>query len=148
MKPKTYSERVLPGASFFFAITPLPLAVWLVFLPMNAVLGALSGLLAYLAVLVSTYLLAPRIEVSGGYLRVGRAKIEIQHIGGVQILAPEESFRAKTLELDARAFTQFQIGVKGLVRVEVKDRTDPTPYWLFNVRGTQALVSALDANRT
>jgi hypothetical protein len=49
--------------------------------------------------------------------------------------------------LDARAWTRFRAGIGAVVRLEIVDDADPTPYWLFSTRRPELLVSALRSAR-
>jgi hypothetical protein len=46
--------------------------------------------------------------------------------------------------LDTRAFTRFQIGVKSLVKIELVDPQDPTPYWLIATRNPEVLAGLIN----
>ena len=41
------------------------------------------------------------------------------------------------------AFLMLRAWVGPVVRVEITDPDDPTPYWVFSVRNPEALVTAL-----
>jgi hypothetical protein len=147
MSGNEFHERVLPGFGFFLMMLLLPLAIWLVLLPLNPPLGAVLGVASYALVGLIAYLRSPKIEVTHDQLRVNQAGIPLTQIGKPIIVDPEDAFVERGLRLDARAFTSFQSGVATLVRVPIVDKRDNTPYWLFSVRNVSGLVSALDANR-
>lgn len=142
--PKTpLIERVLPSKGSFFLPVLLGLGLFAVFYP---ILGNLSYLVAVPGALLVVWLMwiaAPVISIDDKTLQVGNARIELKHLGKVRAVSSEESFSERGPKLNARAFTKFQPSVKTLVRVEVKDPNDPTPYWLFSSRRGAEIVDRL-----
>jgi hypothetical protein len=47
------------------------------------------------------------------------------------------------VDLDARAFLKIRPWVKPVVRIELDDDNDPTPYWLVSTRRPKELAAAL-----
>ena len=116
---------------------------WLTFAPINALIGAVIGLVV--TTTVATLMLAnsPVIEVSDGYLKVGRARLPIKLISGVIEVPKGEVFAEKGPKLDARAYVRLQPSVSGLLKVQITDKNDPTPYWLFSSRNPKLLALKL-----
>ena len=127
-----------------FALAPF-LAVFLygVWLPINEVAGITSGLLAASLMTLVLVFKAPLIIVTSKELRVGRARIERKLLGPVRVILPGDAFDERGPKLDARAFTSFQASVKGMIRIELLDPSDPTPYWLFSSNNPDDLKAAL-----
>lgn len=86
---------------------------------------------------------APQIRVSPEFVAVGRAQISREYVGKVAAVSSEQSFAERGHLLDANAFTSIQGSIKTMVKVEITDPQDPTPYWLFTTRHPEELVSAL-----
>ena len=147
MRDETFRERVLPNFAFFVMLLSLPLAIWTVFIPINSQIGILIASLSYLTAVALAFLSSPVITVSTKELRVGSAFLPLAAVAKTLAIAEKDSIAEKGIKLHARAFTRFQVGVKGLVKIELNDKNDPTPYWLVSVRKSKDLVSALDANR-
>lgn len=147
MSQKVFHERVLPSAGFFVMFLLLPIAIWLVFLPLNQELGIALAFVAYAAVVVAASFGAPVIEVESGELRVAKANLPMKDIGEIVQISAKDTFDARGSELDARAFTKFQFGVKNLLRIENVDELDPTPYWLVATRNPAALKVVLESQR-
>lgn len=84
-----------------------------------------------------------RVLVSGGELRVGVAALPLHAVGRVEIVPKADKQVALGPELDPAAFLLHRGWVGPVVRVEVTDPVDPTPYWIFSVRDPQRLVAAL-----
>jgi hypothetical protein len=146
MKQTAFKETVYPGLGLYLALTPLPPAIWLTFLPFDATLGVIMGSGAYAAAVGFFVFKSPKIFLDDEYLRVSNAKIEREFISNVRPIAKSETFRARGAELDSRAFTRFQIGVNTMLRIEISDPRDSTPYWLLSTRKVKKLARALDAN--
>lgn len=86
-----------------------------------------------------------RVRLSDGELHVGAAHIPVHHLGPVQVIEPADKRRALGPDLDPAAFVQHSGWVKPLVRVELSDPQDPTPYWIFSVRRATELAALLQA---
>ncbi len=86
-----------------------------------------------------------RVRLSGGELRVGPAHVPLQHLGQVHVIAPADKRRALGPNLDPAAFVQHSPWIGPLVRVELTDPDDPTPYWIFSVDRAADLVALLRA---
>ena len=138
-----YRERVLPSKGTF-ALAPL-LAVFLygVWLPINELAGIATGLFAASILTGILVVKAPIIAVTSRELRVGRARIDRHLLGTLRVVEVHDAFAERGPKLDSRAFTSFQASVKGMVRVEILDPKDPTPYWLFSSRNPEDLKAAL-----
>ncbi len=57
----------------------------------------------------------------------------------------KDQFLERGHKLSTLAYTRFQIGVKGLVKVELQDENDPTPYWLVATKHPEVLAGYLNA---
>lgn len=108
--------------------------LWLTFVPIDETLGVLLGVA--LTALFATLMLAksPRIAVTEESLVVGRATLERKFINSVTVVSAEEGFSERGRNLDPGAWIHFQGSVKTMLKVNVNDPEDPTPYWLFSTR--------------
>lgn len=84
-----------------------------------------------------------RVRVAGGVLRVGSAAIAVRHVGRVEVVDRRDKQAALGPELDPAAFVLLRGWVGPLVRLEVTDPDDATPYWVFSVREPDRLLTAL-----
>ena len=84
-----------------------------------------------------------RVQVVDGELRVGKAALALRHVGRADVVERRGKQAALGPELDPSAFVLHRGWVGRLVRVEVTDPADPTPYWVFSVRDPDGLISAL-----
>lgn len=85
-----------------------------------------------------------RVRVAANELHVGAARLPLRYIGRVEIVPKEGKQAALGPELDPAAFLMLRAWVGPVVRLEVTDPDDPTPYWIFSVRDAKALVAALE----
>ena len=84
-----------------------------------------------------------RVRVQGGELQVGAAVLPLRSVGRVEVVDRRDKQAALGPELDPAAFVLHRGWVGPLVRVEVTDPDDPTPYWVFSVREPDRLLVAL-----
>jgi hypothetical protein len=83
------------------------------------------------------------IEVSGSRLRVGRASIALDLLGGCTAYEGPEAFAERGTRLDARAFLCIRGWIKPVVKMRIADPLDPTPYWLVSSRRPGDLIDAV-----
>lgn len=121
--PASFAVPVLFGLGLLGVFWPI--------LGTSSFLVALFGFATVVALMVYS---SPVIEVTGGRLRVGKAQIKLKYVGLTKAVPKEDAFAERGNLLDARAYTKFQPSVATLLRCEVVDPADPTPYWLFSTR--------------
>lgn len=129
-----YKERVLPRWSSFLPVLGVFPALWLTFLPIKESAGFWSGISATVLIILAMIAKSAQIVVTESLLKVANASIDRAHISNVVVIPKGEGFAARGRDLDPRAWIHFQGSVPTLVRVELNDPADPTPYWLFSTR--------------
>ena len=138
-----YSERLWPtfwvAASFF----PLVPALILVSAPFNVTVGIIAAIIVYGAIIVSVYGRPTKVTVSKETFVYGNAMVETEFIGSVSAFSGEAARAQRGINLDARAWTRFRAFMDGVVRIEITDPNDPTPYWLVATRHPNELAQAL-----
>jgi hypothetical protein len=80
-------------------------------------------------------------------LYVGPARLSARFIAGARAVAASDKQRLLGPELDPQAFVLHRPWVGPVVRVDLDDPEDPTPYWIFSVRHPEALVECLRSSR-
>jgi hypothetical protein len=138
-----YRERLWAPPALYLATALVIPASLLVFLPISVLAGVLVAIGMYLGVVVLLWALAPTIEVTEDEFRAGKAHLPRALVGEAAAFTGAEATTQRGPALDARAWTLFRGYVRGVVRVEVADPADPTPYWLVSVRDPAAVVAAL-----
>lgn len=116
---------------------------WLVLAPINADLGLILGILASALSVWIRFAMSKRIIVGEKYLHIGKAAIPRNVLGQATVIAQSEQFSERGPRLDARAFVALK-ALSGLVKVQVEDSNDPTPYILISTRRPTQLAEALN----
>jgi Protein of unknown function (DUF3093) len=138
-----YRERLFPGP-WIFVITALVIpASLLVFLPINMTLGVICAAVLYASCVILLIVGSPRIEVTDTMLVAGRARLPLPNVGDAKGFTGTEATQERGPRLDARAWLVIRGWISPVVRVDVKDATDPTPYWLVSTRHPADLIEAL-----
>ena len=96
-----------------------------------------------LAVLVLVGLGRIRVRVTDDELQVGTARLALRHVGRVDVVAKRDKQVALGPQLDPAAFMMHRAWIGPVVRIEVTDSDDPTPYWVLSVRDPDAFLRAL-----
>ena len=138
-----YRERLWASVWVYLTTALVIPASLLVFLPINFTAGVIVAIAIYagcVGVLIAT---SPVIEVSSEQLTAGRARLPIAFIGEVTGHRGEEATLQRGQKLDARAWLMIRGWVSPVVRIEVSDTKDPTPYWLVSTRQPAAMVAAI-----
>lgn len=138
-----YRERLWPAWWVFLATALVIPASLLVFLPISQVAGVVVAIVLYGAIVVTLLATTPVIEVDDGMLRVGRAQIERSFVGAVTAHHGMDAVAERGTRLDARAWLMLRGWAPDVVRIEITDDADPTPYWLVSTRRPEELVAAL-----
>jgi hypothetical protein len=84
-----------------------------------------------------------RVRVADGELHAGDARLPLRHVGHVDVVARENKQVALGPELDPAAHLVHRAWIGTVVRIEVTDPDDDTPYWIVSTRDPDALVAAL-----
>lgn len=142
-RPEHYRERLWPAWWVFLATALVIPASLLVFLPISPVAGVASAVVLYGGIVVALLATTAVIEVTDGMLRVGRARIERTHVGAVTAHTGSDAVAERGTRLDARAWLLLRGWIPGVVRIEIADDADPTPYWLVSTRRPAELAAAL-----
>lgn len=138
-----YQERVTPSWPSFLPLLAILPTFWLTFSPINELIGIMSGLLVTAAVAGLMIFSSPAIIVSTGLLQVKQAKLETRFIGTVEIIEKSQIFQERGPKLDSRAFISLQASRKGLLKMQIVDPKDLTPYWLVSTKDAAAFEKAL-----
>lgn len=84
-----------------------------------------------------------RVSIGAGELQVGRARLPLHHVGEVTLVHPRDKSRAMGPELDPAAYVLHRPWIGPMVRAELTDPADPTPYWLFSTRRPERVAALL-----
>ncbi|MFP5347538.1 MAG: DUF3093 domain-containing protein [Actinomycetes bacterium] len=139
-----FVERVWPSAGVWLLV-PLPPGLLLLSLLPVGVLPAVVGCVALATALVLWAVRsAPVVAVRDGELVAGPARVPVSLLGSATAWRGTEARQQRGPALDPRAYLSIRGWVDPVVRVELTDPADPTPYWLISTRRPEELVAALD----
>lgn len=141
--PAPYIEKLRAPWWLWIVVFAISLALGVALSPTNPVL---LTVLAVVAAIIGSVLLiasAPSIVVTPTMLSVGRSTIERHYLGEVTGYRGNGARYQRGRGLNGLAFMCFRGWVDPVVRVQIEDPRDATPYWLFSSRRPEALVAAL-----
>ncbi|WP_432513917.1 DUF3093 domain-containing protein [Kineococcus sp. SYSU DK001] len=137
-------ERWWPAVTSWLSWLPAVVGGGLVALPIwgwsGAAVGAAAGALLAAGVLLS---LAWRTELTDREFRVGRARLPLDVVSQVDVIARGERRQALGPGLDARAHLAVRSWIGPAVRIHLDDPADPTPYWVVSTRRPQRLAAEI-----
>ena len=140
-----YREFQIANLSSFLPNLLIAPAVWLVFAPINDQIGLVASIVLTLASIAIRIFTTRTIAVTSDLLRIGNALIPRKSLGKAVSVSTQDQFTERGSNLDSRAFLALKSGLPGLVKIEVTDDEDPTPYLLISTRRASELVELLDA---
>lgn len=140
----TFRETLWPNPWLYVvAFIEVPLVALLI-APFSWILGTVTAVVVFVVIVVTLIMTSPRIELSATHLSVGRARIERSFLGRAHAFDGPEATQQRGTSLDARAWTRFRAFVSPVVRVDILDAADPTPYWLFSTRRATQLARLIN----
>lgn len=141
--PIVYSEKLRAPWWMWIVVIALSAAVGLALSPSDMLLFTVLALVA--AVIGSVLLIAsaPSITVTDTTLSVGRAQIERRWLGEITGHVGDDARYERGRGLNGLAFMCFRGWVDPVMKAEITDPNDQTPYWLFSTRHPEALAKAL-----
>ena len=138
-----YSERLSPSAGWWIALMLLSAMTSLLALPISQVGAVVLPLLVAAGVILWMRSLSARVVVTEDSLVAGPARIDRSFISDATGFDASGSFAQRGHLLDVRAFLMLRPWVRTVVRIEIADPFDPTPYWLVSTRNPQSLAALL-----
>jgi hypothetical protein len=81
--------------------------------------------------------------VTDNSLTVGRASIERRFVGAVDSFRGPEATAERGTRLNALAYLCIRGWIDPVVKIEITDPSDQTPYWLASSRRPDELTAAL-----
>ncbi len=121
--------------------------VLLAALPFGQTLAFTLTVAVPLTLILGSLYLSPVIRINESFSR-GSFEIPLQALGDAEIFTGEEARLERGPRLDARAKLAIRGDIDQVVKIQVVDSEDPTPYILVSTRRPEELVAALRADRT
>jgi hypothetical protein len=116
-----------------------------VFLPISQLAGIVCAIVLYGAIVVILVVTTPVVEVTDAEFGAGRAHLPLAIVKEVEAFEGRDATAERGVRLDARAYLLIRGWIPSVVRVDLDDPSDPTPYWLVSTRHPKALAAALGA---
>ena len=138
-----YRERLWPAAWVFVATALVIPASLLVFLPISTTAGVVCAIVLYGAIVAILLVTTPVVEVDDALFTAGRARLPHSAIASATSFTGAEAIEQRGTALDARAWLLLRGWIPGVVKVQLDDLSDPTPYWLVSTRHPAELAAAL-----
>lgn len=141
-----FKERLWPTVWIWVIAAGISGAGILVFAPISMAAGYTAAAVLFAIIAILLVLSTPTITVTGTSLTVGRATIDRRFVGEVQSFRSEEATAERGTRLNGLAFLCIRGWIDPVVRIEITDPSDRTPYWLASTRRPEELVAALTRN--
>ena len=142
-----YRERLTPSLWILVSAAVVGPMAALVLAPLDPTLALVVGALVGALFIVALVLLSPVVEVSGGVLRAGRARIELEWVGDPTPLTAEDARQARGPGLARASWLLIRGGIDGLVVVPLEDPDDPVVSWVISTRTPDRLAAAIERSR-
>lgn len=141
--PIVYEETLKPAWPMWLMVLLAAGIGWLTLAPFGTGWGIGSGLVV--AAVAVFALLASRtdITVTTTHLQVGRATIEREHVGAVTGYRGDDAFEQRGRKLHGLAYQHLRSWIKPVVRMQIEDPQDRTPYWLTSTSHPEELTNVL-----
>lgn len=139
-----YEERLWPSPLVWMIVSGVAGASILVFTPISVEAGIVACAVIFLLLATVLVLSTPRITLTRTALSVGRAHIERGYLGQARAYVKDEATFQRGQGLNALAYLCIRGWIDPVVRVEVEDEEDRTPYWLVSTRRPEELRDALN----
>jgi hypothetical protein len=143
--PAIFRERLWPTVWVWVIVAGLSGAGILMFAPISMSAGYVAGAVLFAIMATLLVLSTPTITVTADSLTVGRATIQRRFIGDVQAFRTKDATAERGTRLNGLAFLCIRGWIDPVVRIEITDPSDRTPYWLTSSRRPEELTKALSA---
>jgi hypothetical protein len=142
-----YREKLWAAPWVFLSTALVIPASLLVLAPISLPAGIVTAVVLYAGCVAMLVVSSPVISVSGGVLRAGRARIDLDQVGHAEAFEGADASAERGPRLDARAWLLIRGWVQPVVRIPVIDVNDPVPYWLISSRRPRKLAAAINGSR-
>jgi hypothetical protein len=141
--PAVFRERLWPNIWIWIIAAGISGAGILVFAPISMTAGYIAAGVLFTVIAAMLLTSTPTILVTPDALTVGRATIERRYIGGVETYRGKEATAQRGTKLNGLAYLCIRGWIDPVVRIEITDPSDRTPYCLASSRRPEELAAAL-----
>ena len=138
-----YAEKLWPSPWIWIVVVGLSAAGILMFAPISITAGIIAALVLFAIMTTMLLLSTPAIVVDRNTVQVGRASIQRNFVGAVTAFRKDEATAERGVRLNGLAFLCLRGWIDPVVRIEITDPADRTPYWLTSTRRPDELLAAL-----
>ena len=140
-----FADRINWPVWLWLVLAMIVASIYLTFwAPFGNLFAAVVSILISITLIYTAKKSVLEIVVINNWLYVGNAKIECKHIKNVSALKREEFLKLRGQNADPAAFNATRFWISTGVKVELKDKNDPTPYWLIATRKPKKLAAVLN----
>ncbi|WP_426766876.1 DUF3093 domain-containing protein [Pseudarthrobacter sp. 1G09] len=139
----TYREKLWPNVWIWIIAAGISAAGILVFAPISMFAGITAAVVLFVIIAVLLIVSTPTLLVTGETFTVGRATIERKFVGSVEPFSGGEATAERGTRLNGLAYLCIRGWIDPVVKVEITDPADKTPYWLTSTRHPEELAAAL-----
>lgn len=141
--PVVYSEKLWPAWWVWVVAVGVSAAGILVFAPITLAAGYVAAVVIFIILAGALIASTPSLQVTTTTFRAGRATLPLRFTGEVEAFSGDEATAERGPRLNGLAYLCLRGWVSSVVRVELTDPEDRTPYWLVSSRHPSKLVAAL-----
>lgn len=143
----TYRERLWPSPGVWLMVPVVAAAVFVTLMPVGTSTAVVAASAVTAGLVAWGVLSTPVVAVQDGELLAGRAHVPVSLVGSTAVARGEDARQERGPRLDARAYLLLRGWVDPVLKVQIVDPQDPTPYWLLSTRSPDALAQALERAR-
>lgn len=141
--PALYSERLWPAWWVWLVALGISGAGILIFAPISAAASYIAAAVIFALLAGGLVASTPVVAVTAEGFRAGRASLPLEFVGAVEAFDGEEATAERGPRLNGLAYLCIRGWIPAVVRVELTDPEDTTPYWLVSTRRPARLAAAL-----
>lgn len=142
-----FRERLWPSLWIWLVVLGLSGAGVFIFAPISISAGITAAIVLAVVMVLLLLLSTPKIEVTDRTVQVGRAVIERRYVGPAEGFSGNEATEQRGTKLHGLAYVCIRGWINPVVRIEITDDSDPTPYWLASTRRPRQLVDAIASGK-
>lgn len=142
-EPVLWKERLWPSFGIWMAVVGLGLMPAVIFAPIDMTIGVLASGVVLIILVILMLTSTPTILVTRSVLQVGRARIERQYVGRVEAFTKEKATQQRGPALHGWTYLCIRGWIDAVVKIEIIDDEDRTPYWLTSSRHPYELAQLL-----
>lgn len=141
--PVLYHEKLRPAWPMWLLVLLAAGIGWLTLAPFGTGWGIGSSLVVAAVSAFGLMATTTDITVSATHVQVGRATIDKQLVGTVTGYRGDDAFQQRGPKLHGLAYLHLRSWIKPVVRIQIEDVQDRTPYWLTSTNNPEELTKVL-----